>query len=199
MHRKSKCSIVACGGGGCNVLSESSEHLSHIATLYAVDSHSEDLSDKFESNTHVRLFSIPRPDSGQAPDPDQYDADYLTRVPVELDELISALKKASLPVIINVSLGGMTGGITAIRIAASCTCDELDVRIVATLPFDLETEIRRRRAKNHLAHLSDYVTLMVVLRNHRPMNQAGELMTLRESFETLNDRLNRCTQTVLGL
>lgn len=198
MHRKSKYSIVACGGGGCNILMKNLERFSRFANLYAVDSDPKAIASKFESRASVHTYHVARPEITTHADLEKHRAEEMARVREELPNLILALREAALPVVICVCLGGATGSLTAHGLAAVCQHDGLAVKVIAVMPFQFESERRRLKARTILSWLSDYADAIFMVSNNLPSRRLARVTRIAD-LNVVDELLARHIETALEL
>lgn len=197
MHKKPNCSIVACGGGGCNILEKNLKEFSRFAELYAVDSDPEAISSKFESRTPVRTYHVVRPEITTHADLEKRRVETMARVREELRDLIWTLRETALPVVIYVCLGGATGSLMAYDLTGVCQRDGLPIKVIASAPLQIETERRHLIARTTLSWLSDYADVIFTVSNNLPDRRLAGVTEIGDSLGVVDDLLARHIKAAL--
>lgn len=194
-----RCSIVACGGGGCNILEKNLKEFSRFAELYAVDSDPEAIASKFESRTAVRTYHVAKPEITTHADLEKRRVETMARVREELPDLIQTLRETALPVVVYVCLGGATGSFTAYGLTGVCHRDGLPVKVIASTPLQIEVERRHLIARTTLSWLSDYADVIFTVNNSLPDRRLAGVTKVANSVNIMDGLLARSIKTVLEL
>lgn len=186
------CSIVACGGGGCNLLEANAERLMGRTDLFAVDLHAkylgsrEGLDTRFGSHAHIKTYAIEPVQNDALLNLERHALGLRSWPDEELAELINVLGAAGSPVIIVACLGRSTGSLAANALAAACQHRDLPVQAIVTTPFHFETRRSSRVAKVALGQLARHADALHVLSNQMPLHLLEQPVTLHAAFNVLN-------------